>query len=49
MTTEEYNKEQKKKIIEGLAIAYEKMLEFKRYKNSYLVVCREGKIVWLKP
>lgn len=40
--------EQQAKIIAGLKIAYERMLEFKRQKNSEVVVMREGKIVRLK-
>lgn len=37
------------KLIAGLEIAYERMLEFKRQKKSEVVVMREGKIVRLKP
>ncbi len=37
------------KIIAGLEIAYERMLEFKRQKNSVVVVARDGKIVRIKP
>lgn len=41
--------ERQEKIAAGLKIAYERMLEFKRQKNSEVVVVREGKIVRLKP
>lgn len=41
--------EQQAKIVAGLKLAYERMLEFKRQKNSVVVVAREGKIVYLKP
>jgi hypothetical protein len=41
--------ERRDKILTGLEIAYERMLEFKRQKNSEVVVMREGKIVRLKP
>lgn len=37
------------KIAVGLKIAYERMLEFKRQKNSEVVVMRDGEIVRLKP
>jgi len=37
------------KILAGLEIAYERMLEFKRQKNSEVVVLHEGKIVRLRP
>lgn len=39
----------KNKIINGLALAYERLLEFKKQKNSVVVVMRENKIVKLKP
>jgi hypothetical protein len=41
--------ERQEKIAAGLKIAYERMLEFKRQKNSEVVVMRDGKIVRLKP
>lgn len=41
--------ERQAKITAGLKIAYERMLEFKRQKNSVVVVARDGKIVRLKP
>jgi hypothetical protein len=37
------------KILAGLEIAYERMLEFKRQKNSEIVVMRDGKIARIKP
>jgi len=37
------------KLTAGLHLAYERMLEFKRQKNSEVVVMRDGKIVRLKP
>lgn len=43
------NELRKMKIIKGLEIAYEKMLEFKRQKNSKLVVIRDNKIVRINP
>lgn len=41
--------ERQVKIETGLKTAYERMLEFKRQKNSEVVVMRDGKIVRLKP
>jgi hypothetical protein len=37
------------KLIAGLEVAYARMLEMKRQKNSEVVVVREGKIVRVKP
>jgi hypothetical protein len=45
----EMEMEIRNKVIAGLAIAYEKMLEFKRQKNSVLVIMKENKIVHVKP
>ena len=41
--------EHQERITAGLKIAYARMLEFKRQKNSEVVVMRDGKIVRLKP
>ncbi len=41
--------ERRNKIIFGLEKAYEKMLEFKKQKNSEIVIIRENKIVRIKP
>ena len=41
--------ELREKILAGLEVAYERMLKFKRQKNSEVVVMRDGKIVRLKP
>lgn len=48
MTLQEKN-ERRAKILQGLEKAYQKMLEFKRQKNSVLVVTRDKKVVHLKP
>ena len=40
---------QRDKILKGLELAYEKLIEFKKSKNSKMVVVREGKIVFLDP
>ncbi|MFC0186169.1 hypothetical protein SAMN04515674_11813 [Pseudarcicella hirudinis] len=49
MTTIEIQIEEKYKILKGLEKAYEKLLEFKKTKNSELVVLRDNKIVKIKP
>lgn len=49
MTTLEKQMELKNKLIAGLALAYERMLEFKKQKNSDLVIMKDGKIVMIKP
>lgn len=48
MTTET-KIERRNKIIFGLEKAYEKMLEFKKLKNSEIVIIRENKIIRIKP
>ena len=37
------------KIIKGMEKVYQKMIEFKKQKNSVIVVMRDDKIVKLKP
>jgi hypothetical protein len=49
MTKDEKYLELKKKIIFGLQKTFENLLEFKRQKNSELVVMRGDKIVKIKP
>ena len=49
MKTSEIQKEEKIKILKGLEKVYEKLLEFKKSKNSELVVLRDNKIVKIKP
>ena len=41
--------ELKDKIVNGLEKAYEKLIEFKKEKNSELVIMRDNKIVRIKP
>jgi hypothetical protein len=48
MTIIEIQIEEKNKILKGLEKAYEKLLEFKRTKNSELVVMIDNKIVKIK-
>lgn len=49
MTTIEIQLEEKRKILKGLEKVYEKLIEFKKLKNSELVVMRDNKIVKIKP
>ena len=49
MTTIEIQIEEKIKILKGLEKVYEKLLEFKKTKNSELIVLRDNKIVKIKP
>ena len=37
------------RIIEGLEIAYKKLIEFKKYKKTPIIVLKEGKIVEISP
>jgi hypothetical protein len=49
MTTIEIQIDEKNKILKGLEKVYEKLLEFKKMKNSELVILRDNKIVKIKP
>ena len=49
MTTIEKQIETKNKIIEKIEKTYEKLIAFKKQKQSYLVVIRNNKIVKIKP
>jgi len=49
MTPEQYHEDLRNKVLEGLKLAYQNMVKFKKEKNSVIVVMREGKIVHLKP
>jgi hypothetical protein len=49
MTTIEIQIDEKNKILKGLEKVYEKLLEFKKSKNSELVILCENKIVKIKP
>lgn len=40
-------KDQHRKIVKGLEMAYRELIEFKKSKNSPLVVVRNGKIIEL--
>lgn len=41
--------EKTRKILKGLELVYERLVQFKRSKNSPIIVSRNGKIVELNP
>ncbi|MCL6219698.1 hypothetical protein [Zunongwangia pacifica] len=41
--------EKRKKIIAGLEKTYQKLVEFKRYKKTPLIIARNGEIVEIAP
>jgi len=52
MTKAERHKKEEEhlnKILKGLEMAYEKLIEFKHQKNSVLVVMKNDRIVEIKP
>jgi hypothetical protein len=49
MTTVEKQLELKDKILLGLEKVYEKLIEFKKLKNTDLVIIKDNKIVKIKP
>lgn len=49
MTKKDKQIELKEKILKGLEKVYERLLEFKREKNSELVIMKGDKIVKIKP
>lgn len=49
MTIIEIQQQEKIKILKGLEKAYERLLEFKKAKNSELVIMKDHKIVRVKP
>jgi hypothetical protein len=49
MTQKDKQIELKDKIVKGLEKVYERLIEFKKTKNSELVVMRGTKIVKIKP
>lgn len=48
MTPQEEHDALKAKILAGLELAYQRLLEFKKQKGTPLVVIRDGKIVKIK-
>ena len=49
MTTVEKQIEIKNKILVGLEKVYERLIEFKKQKNTELVIMKDNKIVKIKP
>ena len=49
MTQEDKQIEFRDKIVKGLEIVYEKLIEYKKEKNSKLVIMQGDKIVKIKP
>lgn len=49
MTKKDKQIELKEKIVKGLEKVYERLIEFKKEKNSELVVMKGNKIVKIKP
>ncbi len=49
MVSVEEQLEEKRKILKGLEKVYERLIEYKRAKNSVLVVLRDNKIVKIRP
>lgn len=49
MTTLEKQIELRNRILKGLEITYEKLLVFKKDKNTELVVMRDNRITKIKP
>ncbi|MBF4473572.1 MULTISPECIES: hypothetical protein [Flavobacterium] len=46
----EYKRSQnQQKIVDGMNLVYEKLIEFKRKANSELVIVKDDKIVRIKP
>lgn len=41
--------DQTQKILTGLEKAYQKLVEFKRYKNSPLIVAKDGVVIEIHP
>ncbi len=49
MTTVEEQNEMRDKILRGLELVYERLIEFKKLKKTNLVVMRDNKIVHINP
>lgn len=49
MTTVEEQNELKEKILSGLEKVYKRLIEYKKQKNSVIVIYQDGKIVKIKP
>lgn len=49
MTTVKEQNELRDKVLLGLEKTYEKLIEFKKSKNSPLIIMKDGKIIELDP
>lgn len=49
MTKLDHHSNLRDKVLRGLNKAYERLIEYKRQKNSVLVVLKDNKIVRVKP
>jgi predicted ribosome-associated RNA-binding protein Tma20 len=49
MGTKEQLKEERDKIVKGLEETYRRLVEFKKQKNSPMIIMRDGKIVAIDP
>lgn len=49
MTTKEQLKEERDKIVKGLEETYRRLVEYKKRKNSPMVILRDGEIVKVDP
>jgi imidazolonepropionase-like amidohydrolase len=49
MGTKEQLKEERDRIVKGLEETYRKLIEYKKQKNSPMIVVRNGKIVAVDP
>lgn len=49
MTTIEMQRDERNRILKGLEKAFEKLIEFKKSKNSKLVIIQDDKIVRIDP
>lgn len=49
MKTNKHIKEIREKIIKGLEEAYKSLVEFKKQKNSPLIISKDGKVIEVNP
>jgi hypothetical protein len=45
MNTKEELQDFREKLIKGMSLSFQRLLEFKKQKNSPLVISRDGKVV----
>lgn len=49
MTTVEKQNELRDRILSGVDLIYQRLIEFKKYKKTDLVIMKDNKIVRIKP